>query len=83
MFLQYPYQPQHPGGLTMKERNHQKKLNFLHHLKYLEEDCLAPEVYTTQVSYDFPGLVTECRELLKFYKLPNKIDKKILYTKML
>ena len=65
------------GSLIVKEIIHQKKLNFLHHPKYL-----ASEMYITQVSYDFPGLITECRELLKKYKLPNIIDEQILYTKI-
>ena len=62
------------GSLNMKERIHQKKLNFLHHLKSLESESLAAEIYDLQARYDFPGLVSECRELIAFYALPNIID---------
>ena len=62
------------GSLNMKERIHQKKLNFLHHLKNLESESLAAEIYELQAKCNFPGLVNECRELIAMYGLPNIID---------
>ena len=62
------------GSINMKERLHQKKLNFLHHLKSLESESLAAEIYEVQAKYNFPGLVSECRKLIALYALPNIID---------
>ena len=65
------------GSINMKERIHQKKLNFLHHLKSLESESLAAEIYEVQAKYNFPGLVSECRKLIALYALPNIIDEQI------
>ena len=65
------------GSINMKERIHQKKLNFLHHLKSLESESLAAEIYEVQAKYNFPGLVSECRKLIALYALPNIIDENI------
>ena len=70
------------GSLSMKERIDQKKLGFLHHLKHLESESLAAEMYELQVKYNFPGLITECRKLLKLYKLPNIIDDNLNFSKL-
>ena len=71
------------GSLTMKERIHQNKLNFLHHLKSLGTESLASEIYRAQVKYDFPGLVKECRALLSIYDLPNIIDNETVFTRFI
>ena len=34
-----------------------------------------------QAKYNFPGLVSECRELMILYELPNIIDEKIVLSK--
>jgi hypothetical protein len=70
------------GCLKMKERIHKKKLNFLYHLRTMESESLASEILVLQVKYGFPGLATECRELLKLYRLPNIIDEKITLSKL-
>ena len=62
------------GSLTMKERVHKKKLNFLFHLKSIESESLAGEMINLQIKYGFPCLVTEGRELIKMYKLPDIIE---------
>ena len=59
------------GHLSMKEKIHAKKLNFLLHLKNLPNNSLAAEFYDIQVKLNFPGLVEECRNLLQNYNLPN------------
>ena len=65
----------------MAEKVHVKKLNFIHHLKYLESSSLAQEIYSLQVNCHFPGLVNECRKLLKLYCIPDIIDSKIDISK--
>ena len=69
------------GCLTMKERIDMKKLNFIQHLKTLEKESLAAEIYQLQAKYNFPGLVSECRELMILYELLNIIDEKIVLSK--
>ena len=58
----------------MKEKVHVKKLNLLHHLKNLESQSLGNEFYTLQVQLNLPGLIKECRDLIKVYNLPDIID---------
>jgi hypothetical protein len=69
------------GSINMKERIDQKKLNFLHHLKNLESESLAAEIYELQAKYNFPGLVSECRKLILLYGLPNIIDEQIILSR--
>ena len=69
------------GSLTIREKIHVKKLTFIHHLKYLDTGSLASEFYNLQVKYHFPGLVNECRTLLKGYNLPDIIDSNLDFTK--
>ena len=65
------------GCLTMKERIDMKKLNFIKHLKSLDSESLAAEIYQVQAKYNFPGLVSEGRKLMRFYELPNIVDEEI------
>ena len=65
------------GCLTMKERIDVKKLNFIKHLKSLDSESLAAEIYQVQAKYNFPGLVSEGRKLMRFYELPNIVDEEI------
>lgn len=69
------------GNLSMKEKIHVRKLNLLHHLKNLNSDSLGHEFYHLQVKYNFPGLVKECRTLIKTYSLPNIIDENLNFPK--
>ena len=64
------------GGLKMKFRIIMKKLLFLHHLNKLDESSLAKQVLQIQDNLNLPGLVTECKEYILKYRLPNimKID---------
>ena len=45
------------------------------------KNSLAAEIYEVQAKLNFPGLVSECRELLKYYGLPNIIDEHISVSK--
>ena len=65
----------------MKETIDVRKLNLLHHLKNLNSDSLGHEFYHLQVKYNFPGLVKECRTLIKTYSLPNIIDENLNFPK--
>ena len=47
------------GSLTIKER--------IYHLQNLDAGSLASEIYRAQVKFKFPGLVNECRELIRIY----------------
>ena len=69
------------GQLSMREKIHVKKLNFIYHLKNLNSESLGHEFYTLQVRHRFPGLVNECRSLLKHYQLPDIIDGNHVFTK--
>ena len=62
------------GHVSMKEKIHIKKLTFLYHLKNLQSGSLASEIFDLQVKYNFPGLITECRNLLKLYNLPDIVN---------
>ena len=67
------------GCLTVLERIHINKLTFVHFLQMSDEQSLAHNFYEIQVKYDFPSLVSECRELIEKYQLPNIIDDKNLH----
>ena len=73
------------GSLTMEERVEQKKLNFIHHLIYLrdnqESESLAGEIFDLQNRYGFPGLVSECKGLIKAYGLPDVLNEKLNLSK--
>ena len=69
------------GHLSMKEKVHVKKLNLLHHLKNLPNESLGLEFYQIQVKLNFPGLIKECRYLIKHYELPDIIETNKNYSK--
>ena len=69
------------GNLSIIEKIHVKKLYLLHHLKHLDKESLGAEFYEIQAKLRFPGLINECRNLIKFYSLPNIIDLSINYSK--
>ena len=55
---------------------------FLHYLVYLDEDTLAKQIFCAQKEYNFPGFVSEGRELLRIFNLPNIVDESIAVTKL-
>ena len=69
------------GNLSMREKIHVKRLNLLQHLKNLKPDSLGSEFYNLQVKYNFPGLVEECRALIKMHCLPDIIDENLNFSK--
>ena len=69
------------GQLSVREKIHVKKLTFLHHLKSLPEKSLGSEFYNIQAKYEFPGLIKECKELIRIYQLPNLIDSNYAVSK--
>ena len=54
---------------------------FLHYLVYLDEDTLAKQIVCAQKEYNVPGFVSEGRELLRIFNLPNIVDESIAVTK--
>ena len=54
---------------------------FLHYLVYLDEDTLAKQIFCAQKEYNVPGFVSEGRELLRIFNLPNIVDESIAVTK--
>ena len=66
--------------LSMLERINVNKLKFIYFLKMSDSKNLAREIFMLQVKHKFiPGLVSEGRELIKKYGLPNIIDDKPLH----
>ena len=49
----------------------------IHHIQSLDESSLAKQIYSEQLSHGWPGLVTECRDLIKQWKIPNIITGEI------
>ena len=71
------------GCLKVLEKINIRKLTFLHFLLSSSEENLSRQIINIQLKYDFfPGLVTESRELLTYYDLPDIIeDKSLSYSK--
>ena len=63
------------GFLEMKISK--RKLLFLHHMINMDDKSLAKEILDVQNSKHLPGLVPECRSLLKSLNLPNILDTKV------
>ena len=59
------------GGVLMEHRIAQKKLMFYHHLINLPENSLAKEIASIQTKMSFPGLMTECANLMEDYELED------------
>ena len=57
--------------LTMQVRVDKAKLSLLHHIKHLENTSLAKQVYNEQHERGWPGLVAECKEIAKQWKIPD------------
>ena len=62
------------GCLTILETIHVKSLMFLHFLQSQNPQSLSHQIYLLQLKNNYPGLVTNCRQLIKMYQLPNIID---------
>ena len=69
------------GCLSMEERIDSRKLNFIFHVKKLNNSSLANEIYEVQKNFNFPGLVQECRKLISKYELPDIIEETSILTK--
>ena len=69
------------GMVSIEHQINEAKLMFLHYVNGLDETSLAKEIYESQKSMNFPGLVVEARALLSLYGLPNIIDQKVAHSK--
>ena len=54
-----------------------RKMLFLHHLINLDESSLAKEIFEVQQADNLPGLVNECKSLIKKLKLPDIFEEKV------
>ena len=70
------------GQLSMTHRINERKLKFIHYVSNLNCSVLAKQVYETQKLYNYPGFIPESRALLKNYGLPNIIDEKMCFSKL-
>ena len=62
------------GGMLMEVRIDKKKLLFYYHVLNLPDNSLAKIIATTQIKFNYPGLMTECKMLLIKYDLPELED---------
>ena len=69
------------GMIGVQHQINDMKLMFLHYVIGLDQPVLAKEIYETQKSLNFPGLVSESRELITYYDLPNIIDQNMSISK--
>ena len=53
----------------------------MHHLKNLKSGSLGAQFFELQARYRFPGLINECRTLIRIYRLPNIIDLNLKFSK--
>ena len=68
------------GLISLEMQIAKKKLLFMYHLIKLEENSLANEMLRVQISQHLPGLVPECKELIKSLNLPDLFEKKVYGT---
>ena len=69
------------GMLSMEYRVKQKKLMFLHYLVQMDDEALAKQIFNAQKEMSIPGFLSEGRELLVYFDLPNLVDKKLNLSK--
>ena len=69
------------GGVKMKYRIIEKKLNFLFHILNIDKSALAFQVQNLQHKLKLPGLISECENHVSELKLPNIFEIKIKRTK--
>ena len=65
------------GAVSLEMEICKRKLLFLHHVINMDESSLAREIFDVQKSEHLPGLVSECKSLLKSLNLPNILDIKV------
>ena len=69
------------GMVSLQHQINDMKLMFLHYVIGLDQSVLAKEIYEMQKSLNFPGLVSESRDLITYYDLPNIIDQNVSISK--
>ena len=71
------------GILPIKQQIEQRKLYFLHHLITLPAESLANQIYREQKTNHFPGLVSECNEIMRTYELPDISSGEEIFSKQM
>ena len=65
----------------MQVRLDKAKVSLLHHVKNLDNDSLAKQIYEEQCHSGWPGLVMECKEIIDEWKLPDIINQEHKFSK--
>ena len=65
------------GAVSLEMEITKRKLLILHHVINMDENSLAREILDVQKSKHLPGLVPECKSLLKSLNLPDILDTKV------
>ena len=65
------------GGIQMRLRIKQRKLEFIWHLNNLGDETLAKEIMMVQRTHCLPGLVKECQDWIEELNLPDIFQTKI------
>ena len=60
------------GSLDMNARIVKRKLSFYHHVENMHEDSLAKSIANVQKKNRFPGLIGECKQLLRDYNIDDE-----------
>ena len=59
------------GGLKMKYRIMQRKLEIFNCIIHKEDSTLSKQILMTQHDNNYPGLVLECREFIRILNIPD------------
>ena len=65
------------GGLKMKWRIVERKLNFMNHILHLDPGSLARQIQMIQEQENLPGLTQEVKQQVETLRLPNLFDEMI------
>ena len=69
------------GGVKMKYRVIEKKLNLMYHILYLDQSSLAKQIQSIQYDLKLPGLSSECLNFIEDLNLPNIFEVKVKRNK--
>ena len=63
-------------SMSMENRIYEQKLNFICHLKELNDEALAKQIFNEQRENNWPGLAKEAKEICKIVYLPDITKKR-------
>ena len=59
------------GLMSMRDRVDKEKVMLIHHIRSLDENCLARQVYDQQIQNNWPGLASEARDVCERLGVEN------------